>query len=68
MVIGGGEIYAAFLTLADRVYLTRVHAEIEGDTLFPSLDDADWQLMSTQSHAIDDEHALAFDFLVFERS
>ena len=38
MVIGGGEIYAAALPLADRVYLTRVHTTIAGDTVFPALD------------------------------
>ena len=68
MVIGGGEIYLAFLPVADRVYLTRVHAEIEGDTRFPPLEDAAWQLVSTQSHAADAEHAYAFDFLEFERA
>jgi len=43
MVIGGGEIYKLFLPLADRVYLTRVNVEVEGDTLFPELDAATWR-------------------------
>lgn len=43
MVIGGGEIYRLFLPLADRVYLTRVNVEVDGDTLFPELDSATWR-------------------------
>ncbi len=44
MVIGGGEIYAQALPLADRVYLTRVHAHPEGDATFPPLPPSEWQL------------------------
>ena len=49
MVIGGGEIYAAALAVADRVYLTRVHTTIAGDTTFPTLDPADWLLTSAEA-------------------
>lgn len=42
MVIGGQEIYRAFMPLANRLYLTIVHAEIEGDTWFSSFDPGDW--------------------------
>ena len=67
MVIGGGEIYRVFLPLADRVYLTRVHADVDGDTFFPALDDAEWELVSTESHLADDRHAFAFDVMRYER-
>ena len=67
MVIGGGQVYAAFLPVARRIYLTRVHAEFDGDTVFPVLDDSEWQLVSTESHPGDAEHLHAFDFMVFER-
>ena len=43
MVIGGGEIYRRTLPLADRIYLTEVHAAPEGDTFFPDLDPAAWR-------------------------
>jgi dihydrofolate reductase len=66
MVIGGGEVYAAFLPLADRVYLTRVHADVDGDAVFPSLDD-DWVLVASEAHPADTEHRHAFDFMIFER-
>ena len=67
MVIGGGQVYAAFLPVARRIYLTRVHAEFDGDTEFPVLDDSEWQLVSTESHSADAQHLYAFDFMVFER-
>lgn len=41
-VIGGGQLYAAALPLATRVYLTRVHRVVDGDTFFPALDPAEW--------------------------
>lgn len=44
MVIGGGEIYQQALPLADRVYLTQVHATPAGDAVFPTLDTAVWQI------------------------
>ena len=49
MVIGGGEIYRAALPLADRVYLTRVHTTIAGDTVFPALEPAVWRLVSEEA-------------------
>ena len=67
MIIGGGEIYAAFLPMADRVYLTRVYADVAGDTLFAPLDEAEWQLVDSESHEADAEHAYAFDTMLFER-
>ena len=67
MIIGGGMVYHDFLPLADRIYLTRVQAEVEGDTHFPEVDEATWQLVSSEHHAEDDEHRYAFDMMVFER-
>ncbi|MGI9224218.1 MAG: dihydrofolate reductase [Woeseiaceae bacterium] len=67
MIIGGSQIYRAFLPLADRVCLTRVHAEIEGDTMFPELDTNEWTLVSSESHGADDAHRFAFDCMEFDR-
>ena len=67
MVIGGGEIYLAFLPLAARVYLTSVHADIDGDTTFDALDERQWSLVSTEAHAADETHEFAFDLMQFER-
>ena len=67
MVIGGGQVYRDFLPRADRIYMTRVQAEIEGDTHFPEIDTSDWQLVSSEHHAADEKHAWAFEMMVFER-
>jgi dihydrofolate reductase len=67
-VIGGGEIYRAALPNADRIYLTVVHADVEGDTWFPAFEDADgWVLESEDAHPADDRHAHAFTFRTYRR-
>lgn len=66
MIIGGAEIYRSALPLVDKVYLTRVEVEIEGDAFFPALPAADWQLVSAMPG--DAEAGLAHQFLVYERA
>ena len=68
MVIGGGEIFQLFLPRVNRIYLTRVDADIAGDTIFPSLSPDDWTLVSREAHETDERHAHAFEFRVYERS
>lgn len=68
MVIGGGEIYQAFLPQASCIYLTRVEAVVEGDTRFPAPDPSAWALRSAEWHASDERHAYAFEFRVYDRS
>lgn len=67
MVIGGGEIYAAALPLAGRVYLTRVHTTIPGDTVFPELPPAEWRVVGEEAlpRGPNDDHAATL--FVFER-
>jgi dihydrofolate reductase len=48
MVLGGAEIYAIALRQAHRIYLTRIHAAVDGDTYFPALDPAEWREVSLQ--------------------
>ncbi len=66
-IIGGGEIYKAALSIADRVYLTRVEAEIEGDTFFPELNTANWQLIEDNPHPSDAKHAFSYRFQVWQK-
>jgi dihydrofolate reductase len=66
-VIGGGEIYRLALPRADRLYLTVVHAQVEGDTLFPSFDTDAWALEEEERHEPDDKHAFAFTFRRYSR-
>lgn len=66
-VIGGGEIFRQSLPIADRVYLTRVEAEVEGDAFFPSLASEEWREVSRRDGVVDEKNALPHTFLVFER-
>jgi len=68
MVIGGGEIFQLFLPRVNRIYLTRVDADIAGDKIFPSLSPDGWTLVSREAHKADERHAHAFEFRVYERS
>ena len=67
MVIGGGELYAAALPIACRIYLTRVHAAVAGDTHFPEFDPAEWEEVAREERAADEKNAFALTFLVLER-
>jgi dihydrofolate reductase len=67
MVIGGGHIYKQFLPLADRIYLTRVHAEVEGDAFFPELDESKWDIVDSEAHEADGQGAPPHTFLTLER-
>ena len=67
MVIGGGEIYRLFLPLAERIYLTRVNVEVEGDTLFPDLDPASWQELSREEHSASESNDHDFSILTYSR-
>ena len=67
MIIGGGEIYKQALPQADRIYLTRIHAEIKGDAFFPPIDEQEWETVSENYHPKDERHQYDFTFLVLER-
>jgi dihydrofolate reductase len=67
MVVGGGSIYKEMLPQADRLYLTLVDAEVEGDTRFPEIDFAEWRQLSRESHPADERNACAYTFLELER-
>jgi len=66
-VIGGGEIYKQALPFVNRIHLTRVHTDIEGDTVFPELFDGDWKQLNCEEHKADDKHAYDYSFLEYVR-
>ena len=66
-IIGGGQIYQQAMPLLDRIYLTRVEADIEGDVFFPEMNPADWQLTQDEPHPADDRNAFPYTFQCFER-
>ncbi len=67
-VIGGAELYRQVLPRVDLIYLTRVHAEVEGDTYFPATVWDDWIELESEYHPADDRHAFAFTFLKLRRA
>lgn len=66
-VIGGGEVYRLSLPIAHRIYLTRVHTTIEGDTFFPSIHEKDWHLVNSTTFAADSRHQFSYSFEIWQR-
>lgn len=66
-VIGGGEIYRQSLEFADRLYVTHIMAEPNGDTVFAPIDEADWQVISSEEFPVSEKDTAATIFVVYER-
>jgi dihydrofolate reductase len=67
MVIGGSDIYTLALPMANRLYITEVNAEVEGDVYFPKFDKTEWTEISRLAHPADERHVYSFDFVVYEK-
>ena len=68
MVLGGGEIYVEAMPQANKIYITRVHGIFtDADTFFPEIDTSKWALTSNQDFQVDEKHAYAYSFQVWER-
>ncbi len=67
MVMGGAALYELFLPRAGRIYLTRVGAEVDGDTWFPQFDKNAWNEIEHQDHQADARNEYPYSFLVLER-
>jgi len=68
-VAGGSQIFEQALHRADRMYLTRVHGEVEGDTFFPEFDDVtEWKLVDSEHCEADEKNEYPFSFLTYERA
>lgn len=65
---GGAAVYAAALDRAERLYLTRVHADVEGDVRFPPVDLGEWREVRREERAADSDNDHPTTFLVYERS
>jgi dihydrofolate reductase len=66
-IIGGGEIYNQSIDRADKIYITRVHANFDADTFFPAIDESKWKLTSNEDFKKDDKHAYDYSFQVWEK-
>lgn len=67
MIIGGANLYAQTLPLADRLYLTFIDLDTNGDAHFPEWQDEDWQEVNTESHQPDDKNPHHYQFVTLER-
>lgn len=67
-IIGGGEIYSQTADLWDRLYITEVHAEVEGDVYFPEIDYSEWELQSEETFEEDDRNEYGFTIKVYHRT
>ena len=67
MIIGGGEIYKAFLGITNRLYLTNVDIEIEGDVFFPEINLSHWNLISREDYPRTTQRNIGFNMEILER-
>ncbi len=66
-IFGGGEIYAQAMDRAQKIYLTRVHATVEGDALFPEIDLKKWKQIEREDHPKDAKNQYGYSFVAYER-
>ncbi|SDZ60168.1 dihydrofolate reductase [Evansella caseinilytica] len=66
-VIGGATLYNEMLPFAEKIYLTIIHEKFAGDTLFPKLNEQEWQVVSTEKGIIDEKNQYEHTFYVYER-
>lgn len=67
MVIGGGQIYADALPWIDRMYVTLVHAEVEGDAFFPEVNWDEWEEIGREDFSASDDNPYDYSFIVYQR-
>jgi dihydrofolate reductase len=66
-IIGGGEIFKESIVKADKIYLTRVHAVLDGDTFFPEIDKKEWELIHEENFEKDQKHLYDYSFQTWKR-
>ncbi len=67
-IIGGGKVFSETINLVDRIYLTRVHTKVEGDTYYPEIDKKKWKLTSEEFHPADEKNNYPFTFEIWEKT
>ncbi|MEO9022448.1 MAG: dihydrofolate reductase [Ginsengibacter sp.] len=66
-IIGGGEVFKQTIGMVDRIYLTRVHTSVEGDTSYPEINAAQWKLTKSDSFPADEKNNYPYTFEVWEK-
>jgi dihydrofolate reductase len=67
VIMGGAEIYALALPQTQRLYLTEVHAEVDGDTFFPEYDTSEWKEIGREDFPAEGPNPYDYSFVVYER-
>lgn len=67
MICGGASVYKQFLPLSQKLYLTYVHANPEGDTFFPEVNMSEWKEIWREDHKADDKNKYDYSFVILER-
>jgi len=67
MICGGASVYKQFLPLAQKLYITEVHAKPEGDTYFPEIDKDEWREVKREDYKADEKNSYDYSFVVLER-
>ncbi len=67
-IMGGAQIYREALSVADRMYITRVERDYEGDTSFPEIDFSQWKLVDVVRHERGEEYEYPFEFRTYDRA
>ncbi|MCB0472958.1 MAG: dihydrofolate reductase [Flavobacteriaceae bacterium] len=66
-ILGGAQIYAQAIKLADMLDLTQVDASFDADVFFPEIDNTIWQETSREDHLADDKHRYNYSFVIYEK-
>ncbi|HVW96950.1 MAG TPA: dihydrofolate reductase [Mucilaginibacter sp.] len=66
-IVGGAEIYNMAMPVTDRIYLTVVHQEFDGDAFFPEISPDEWKETEREDHAPDEKNPIPYSFITYER-
>jgi dihydrofolate reductase len=67
MIIGGGQIYAEALPVVDRMYITKVHADIDGDAFFPEVNWEEWKEIGREDFSASGNNPYDYSFVIYQR-
>jgi dihydrofolate reductase len=66
-ILGGGQLYASSMSIANKIYITRVHVVLEGDTRFPEINPQEWKMISNLDFPEDATHAYPYSFQIWTK-
>src|SRR5262249_49655598 len=67
-VIGGGSIFKEVMPLVGRIYMTKVKADLDGDTFFPKLKTSEWEVVESEAFPADERNEYSYEFLTYDRA